>query len=337
MPRPTTSLARGGKSSRRLVELCRARLDSVTFRRQLRAELARVVAFDLYCVNTVDPHSLLLTSSVGDGLSADGARRLFELEESGADLNQLAVLARRPPRVVTLAEATRGDVQKSARMRELFWPMGQRDELRAALVLGGQCWGYLHLFRSVPFRPDEVRRVEQLAPLLASALRASLLVGLAPAPPRPPALLLLSSGATIVSLDDRARPWLRDLAGDVGGACPHPLISCVTRARRAASADGVYRTPGGAWLRFHGRELGGNVALSLATPAARELAPLWCSAHGLSSREREVCALLLDGHGNDSIAARLGIRAFTVKDHVKSILRKTRAPSRVALLAELCV
>ena len=107
-----------------MLELCRARLDSVSFRRQLRSELEGVVAFDLYCVNTVDPTSSMVTSSIGDGLSAGAGRRVFELEAAGEDFNRLAELASSRRQVRTLAQATQGDVRRSPRMRELFWPLG---------------------------------------------------------------------------------------------------------------------------------------------------------------------------------------------------------------------
>jgi DNA-binding CsgD family transcriptional regulator len=331
MPVAGTSLARGG----RLVELCRSRLDSVALRQRLRGELERVVPFDLYCVNTVDPRSLLITSSIGDGLSPEAARRWFELEEAGRDYNRLTELAQGRVSVATLARVTRGDVRQSPRMRELFWPQGLRDELRAALCCDGACWGYLHLFRREPFRAEEVRSVELLLPLLARALRASQLLGQDPVSSRPPAVLLL--GERQATPDAHAGEWLHELEADVGEAMPHALIACRARVRSGAAASGVYRAPRGNFVLFNASRLGAGVALSLSVPSARELAPFWCLAHGLTPRELQICALLLDGHSNEAIATLLGIRLFTVKDHVKSILSKTRAPSRVALLAALCV
>jgi DNA-binding NarL/FixJ family response regulator len=50
----------------------------------------------------------------------------------------------------------------------------------------------------------------------------------------------------------------------------------------------------------------------------------------LSPRERQVLALVADGHGNHDIAATLGISHATVKRHVHNILRKLDAPSRAA-------
>ena len=48
----------------------------------------------------------------------------------------------------------------------------------------------------------------------------------------------------------------------------------------------------------------------------------------LSTREREVLALIVKGHGNKQIAFALGIAEHTVKNHVKSILSKLDVEDR---------
>ena len=50
----------------------------------------------------------------------------------------------------------------------------------------------------------------------------------------------------------------------------------------------------------------------------------------LSRRERQVLALIGDGHSNRAIADRLGIAEPTVKRHVHNVLKKLDAPSRAA-------
>jgi DNA-binding NarL/FixJ family response regulator len=51
----------------------------------------------------------------------------------------------------------------------------------------------------------------------------------------------------------------------------------------------------------------------------------------LSLREREVLALVAEGHSNRVIAGRLFVSPNTVKSHVASLLNKLRADSRVEL------
>ena len=328
---------------RRLAQLCEARLDAVTFRRELRAPLASWVPFAAYCVNTVDPETLIITSSVGDGLSVAAARRLFELEETGSDFNRLVDLARGKAHVASIWQATRGDVAQSERMRELFLPLGWHDELRAALVVAEHCWGYLQLFRAVdqaPFNEHDRQRIARLAPLLGAALRSACVVGKEVEPVRPPAVLLLDAQGELASQSDGVSSFRAALAGDVGGAVPHVVHAVSSRSRSRASQSSTlpvarYRTPQGDWVSVHGCPLRSGLALLLGSPGLNERASLLFLAHGLTARESEIARLLVRGYANDAIAASLGISLHTTKDHVKAILAKTGAATRADFVAAL--
>jgi DNA-binding NarL/FixJ family response regulator len=84
-------------------------------------------------------------------------------------------------------------------------------------------------------------------------------------------------------------------------------------------------------------ELAAAVAAAVRglTVLERELAEAWLRpreaaprGEGLTSREREVLALLAEGLGNKAIAARLGISEHTAKFHVNAILGKLGVESR---------
>jgi DNA-binding NarL/FixJ family response regulator len=53
----------------------------------------------------------------------------------------------------------------------------------------------------------------------------------------------------------------------------------------------------------------------------------------LTPRQREVAALIAEGHPNKVIAARLGLSPATVKDHVHAILARLGLASRAAIIA----
>jgi DNA-binding CsgD family transcriptional regulator len=320
-----------------LLALCRAPLDSVSLRRKLRAELLRALPFDAYCVNTADPESLVVTSSIGDGLAPAEARRLFELEEQGDDFNRLSQLASGPEHVASISQATCNRPELSQRMRELFLPRGWNDELRAGLVVDGHCWGYLHLFRAArAFTVDEVALVATAVPLLASALRRACLRGASAAvPSSPPGVALFDRNGALAGENAATHSWLEHFRGDVGGATPHVLPALAARLDSPPGrAAARYRSPRGGWLAVHASRLqGGSSAVVLTAAQPSEVASLVLLAHGLSAREQEVARLLLQGLSNPAIAQVLGIALFTVKDHVKAILSKTGAAGRTGLAA----
>lgn len=59
-----------------------------------------------------------------------------------------------------------------------------------------------------------------------------------------------------------------------------------------------------------------------------ELLPAYCERHGMTAREREILALVLQGKDNQNIASELQLALGTVKAHVHNILKKTDHASR---------
>jgi hypothetical protein len=66
-----------------------------------------------------------------------GDGRLTEIEVAEPDVNRFVDLARAARPAASLSEATGGDLDRSVRQRELRRPAGFEDEMRAALVDGG--------------------------------------------------------------------------------------------------------------------------------------------------------------------------------------------------------
>lgn len=76
---------------------------------------------------------------------------------------------------------------------------------------------------------------------------------------------------------------------------------------------------------------GGPVAWRGTEIAVETQAPPPSVLDVLSAREREVAERVADGDSNRRVAARLGISARTVEDHVARICRKMQLPSRAAI------
>jgi DNA-binding CsgD family transcriptional regulator len=323
MSRKTPSLARGVPPT--LLELATQAQDSHAFRLALRPVLRDWVPFDAYCLNACDPVTRAITSSVGDGLSSEHARRLFALERSGTDVNQLAELGVSSPHVVTISAATEGAPHKSERMRTLFLPRGFVDELRAALALGDHVWGYLHLFRKgKAFRKQDVQRITEVAPLLALGLARSTVS------PRGKKRALLQP--ELVELDGRGEilhgsAAARKILASMGESPAHHGVY----AAKTGLAAGCCRSHTGEWLAFRRFDVGDRAVVLIDRARPDEVQRTTMLAFGLTARERQVAELLIAGLSNVQLAGELRIGLHTAKDHVKAVLRKTGANTRAEL------
>jgi DNA-binding NarL/FixJ family response regulator len=77
--------------------------------------------------------------------------------------------------------------------------------------------------------------------------------------------------------------------------------------------------------------LAGRVALSAARLASGEF---WPGAHlALTQRESEVLELLVSGHANKGIAAKLVVSEDTVKTHIRGLYRKLGVSDRSGAIA----
>ena len=75
--------------------------------------------------------------------------------------------------------------------------------------------------------------------------------------------------------------------------------------------------------------------LQPVTTAPEHLIEEWASWYSLSGRETQVLALLAEGLPSSEISRKLGISPHTVRDHLKSLYRKTGCSSRVELQSHL--
>ena len=130
-----------------IVRLAHSGLDSVTLRREAAARLRRVVPAASYGFVTVDPATLLLTGSVRENIADATVTCLAHNEYAEDDFNKISDLFLRRPPVGTLSEETGGRLASSTRYRTIFEPLGWGDELRAAFVSAGLCWGFICLHR----------------------------------------------------------------------------------------------------------------------------------------------------------------------------------------------
>jgi DNA-binding CsgD family transcriptional regulator len=77
------------------------------------------------------------------------------------------------------------------------------------------------------------------------------------------------------------------------------------------------------------------IGLIVETFRTRDALRVAASRYGISPRELELVALLLEGAGTDEIAKALSIASSTVQDHIKRVLSKTGSRNRAELVSKI--
>jgi DNA-binding CsgD family transcriptional regulator len=351
-----------GRSAERvrqeIIRLSHAGLDSKTFRIEAVRRLQRAIPIDASFFATADPATLLFTSAVVDDVLARATSEFLENEFLRDDSIKFVSLARAPSPVDSLGGATEGELVRSARYQEILAPMDLGDELRAALMVGSKCWGFmcLHRERSGPnFTPSEAAFLARLAPHLAEGLRAALLIGDAKGTSSPmdgPGLLLLADDLSLIAITPAAEGWLAEVVeSEWRSSLELPDAVYAVAARLLALERGGntqpdlmprirLRTASGRWLVLHASRLRaaeseGQIAVIFEEARPSEMAPLIVDAYGLTKREGEITQLVLRGLSTAEVSQELHITSNTVRDHFKAIFDKVGVRSRRELVGQV--
>jgi DNA-binding CsgD family transcriptional regulator len=324
-----------------VLRVCRSGLDVTELQRQVLAALRRVMTIDAAFFATADPETLLFTGAHSEDPLIATAPLFLDNELSGHDVNTFPELVRAPGHVRSLDTATRSAWGESARYRDIMRPVGLGDELRAALVVGGHCWGYLCLHRedgALGFTAAEADVVRRVAPHIARALRqAVLLHGPVPDGERRPGVVLLDERMELVASTPEADALL-PLIGHGSTRLPLP-VSVYSVAAALATADRSpslrVRAATGGWLSLHASRLGAQVAVVVQAAEPHSTLGLLLAAYGLTARELDVARHVLRGDATKAIADTLHISAHTVQDHLKSVFDKVGVRSRRDLVGRL--
>ena len=319
------------------------------FVRDVGRTLQRAVPFEGVCLLTVDPATLLPTREiVQNGLPPSARIRLTEIELGEADVNKFAALASRRVPAASLSAATRGELDRSLRQREIRRPNGFADELRAVLTGPTGSWGTLTLLRESRrphFSTAEVGLVAALAATLADGVRRAMLVDDGAGDgPSDTGVLVLAADNTVELTNPAAARWMEELSlpGQPADELPVGIRAVAAQTRRVAAGDrnvlasARIRTRAGRWVVVRGSLSGPDqvvVLLEAARPA--ELAEVITDAYGFTGRERTITTLVARGLSTAEIAGRLHLSAYTVQDHLKGIFDKSGTSSRGQLVSRL--
>jgi DNA-binding CsgD family transcriptional regulator len=333
-----------------IVEVCRSGLSPEALRDRVLPRLRRAVPFDAAFWATVDPTTLLFTQPHQQQIPAETVPYFIQNEFLDEDVNKWTALARERFGVRTIAQATDGELEASARYRDIFQPLGLGDELRAVLRVGGACWGYICLHREPgpSFSRQEIDYEHRLGPHLAEGIRAGLLLSstevadVADAP----GLVVVAPDGSLISTTEAGELWLEELgpADPEGSGVPVELQALAAKFRPPdARPDGLprlrVRTRTGRWAVLHASRMAtpatGAIAVIIEEPSPAELAPVVMMAYGLTKQEQSLTAQVCRGLSTKEIAARLHITPNTIQDHLKSIFDKTGVSSRRELVATI--
>jgi DNA-binding CsgD family transcriptional regulator len=328
-------------------------LDADTFGTAAFDVLRRAVPFVAGCLGTADPATGLVTGTVKcGGLTDETDDQWAHFEYEVDDPTAFLRLAGRPGGVLALstADARHG----SPRLAEFLSPVWNlSEEVRFALRVDGGTWGFMALFRDGrgSFTAAEQDFLSGVAPSLATGLRTGLLAAAAgrAVPADGAAVLVVDADGEVVSASLGAEARVADLGGGPVGRSPLPMaLLTLVRAARRVTADGRpavprlrLRTLSGHWVVAHASPLlsrdgtGTDVVVTIEEARPPEIVPLVVAAFGLTPRERDVVALVLQGGDTTAIGRALHLSAYTVQDHLKSIFTKAGVRSRRELTARV--
>ncbi|HWE08261.1 MAG TPA: helix-turn-helix transcriptional regulator [Solirubrobacteraceae bacterium] len=330
---------------------------------EVTARLRRVVPSDAACWHTLDPQTRLMTSDAPHELISEGVFTADTVAAAGAlliaseyfveDVNTFAALASRRVPVGTLAHATSGHPERSARYRDLLSPAGIPHELRAVFVSRGRCWGAVHLARrehQPDFSARDVATLASVAGVIAGGIRASLRfdAGRRAADTTSPGLVVLGPHDDVEMITPPAYELLAAMRPpaqtDDDEAPPSALLALAafTRGRPQdpdSDQPAVAVPTSSGWITLHSSLADGGtpgrVAIVLERAASPESTAIRLEIQGVTAREREIATLLARGLTNPQIAARLVLSPYTVQDHIKSLFDKTGVSSRQELVAHV--
>lgn len=300
----------------------------------------RVVPAELTCWASLDPDTAVISSMTSGRARIPGEYEplLATYEYDGAQPHAFAELARRPVPVARLWDLPRHDAERSGRFAEVWRPLGLGHELRAVFRVDGTSWGAAGLVRRGEFSDREVEFLTSVAPALAAATRVAARTRGA-GERAEPAIVVVGRDGRRRAATAAAAAWQSELDEIAPGRFAVLLRAVVVGARATGSFRARVRDAHGGWIVLQaGRLLGRDddeTVVTIGRASGAELLGVLLAAYGLTARERDVCREVLAGRSTSDIAARLGISAHTVQDHLKSVFAKADVRSRGELTAKL--
>ncbi len=316
---------------------------------ELHAAVIRVigneVSAELTCWAAIDPETLVISTMVSGEtrIPPEYEPRLAEAEYSACEPHTFATLALRKESVAKLSDLPDRERHRSARLNNVWRPLGLDRELRVLFLADGGCWGAAGMVRAGrDFTDRETEFVAAVAPAIAAATRLAVRSEARGwTPGGHPAIVVVGARGELRAVTPAAREWQDRLDEIAPGRFMVMMRVMAVGARAAVSGSfrARLRDARGQWAALQASPLiGGDddqVAVTIEPATGDQLIGLLLAAYGLTSRERDICREVIAGHSTADIAGRLFISAHTVQDHLKSVFAKVGVRSLGELVARL--
>ena len=316
--------------------------DLETLARAVFDTIARDVDFSFACLATTDPVSGLINATYKSAPLPMGDEEFAAAEYGGPDVNQFAEIAVRPVPVGVLSVDTGGDVARCRRLHEYMTPrFGFTDELRLACRGQQTVWGLMGIYRSAGepcFTAADGRLLATVHETIADGIRLALFTdAVSRRGPEVPAVLLIDADDQLTDKSTSTDEMVEALGGWDHGSLPASALMIVASARsRATPAEARVPTRDGRWMRVRALPLGQNpqrqIVLTIEPADPATIGQLAITARGLTAREQDIVALVLQGASTKDIADTLHLSPHTVQDHLKAVFAKLEVNSRRELI-----
>ncbi|MBM7585351.1 DNA-binding NarL/FixJ family response regulator [Bacillus pakistanensis] len=336
---------------RKSEQVLRESKNSFRYREHMIKELQQHISFHAYCCTVIDTCTHCSVGAVTEDSLEDIHHKIMELEYSEPDVNKYEYLVQSGQQIGRLSDTIGQLMSKSVRYEEVLQPNGFTDEIRAALMFQGQCYGFLTLFKKETngdpyFQDAELEQVKLLIPLIGEALKAYhhfIIEERLPVREGEQGIIIFDQHLKPISMNDKALKLLSILR--IHEQLSEPYIPKPIQAvyakllankwKAQASLLVPIKETGYIAIRasfMKTNEQKQQIAISLNEASSKEMLSFLMTAYHLTAREKEVVFEVIKGIPTKEIAQNLAISNYTVQDHLKVIFQKVNVSNRNELV-----
>lgn len=324
--------------------------NSFLYRKSMVELLGQEITLDAYCYTVVDPQTLCSVGAVTEQSVEAIHHRIMTLEYGEPDVYKYEEMIQGGQYFARLSDALLSSLY-SPRYEQVLLPNGFTDEIRAALMVQGQCHGFLTLFKKRTkeepyFQDAELEQVKMLMPLMGEALKKyyhDIIEERLSVNEKEQGIIIFNPNLAVMSINEKASRLLFILREQEQLTEPHlpkPIQAMCTRLladKLQAFASVVvpikdmgYIAIRASIMKTSSQERQLAVMLNEASP--QEMLSFLMEAYHLTAREQEVIFEIIKGISTKEIAQRLTISYYTVQDHMKAIYHKVGVSTRNELV-----